>query len=264
MVGFAFPGVPGVQHFAHAGEVAWAITNAMADYQDVYAERLRRVDGRVQALGPDGWEPVRTRTEQVAGPRRRAGARRGAGDPARAGVLRRGRRGRRAEPARPPRRSWATSASTRCCRCCGPAPSPTWTPRSTPGSSPSTTWSSPTVHGDVLYRVAGRVPVRPEGNRLGVVDAADPSTAWTGWLDPLPRTDGRAGRRDRHRQRAPRARERPRSATTFAPPHRAARLRALLGRAGRPDRGRLRALPRRHPAAGPRGLPGPPRRAGAR
>ena len=33
--GFAFAGVPGVQHFAHAGEVAWAITNAMADYQDV-------------------------------------------------------------------------------------------------------------------------------------------------------------------------------------------------------------------------------------
>ena len=28
VVGFAFPGVPGVQHFAHAGEVAWAITNA--------------------------------------------------------------------------------------------------------------------------------------------------------------------------------------------------------------------------------------------
>ncbi len=31
----ASPGVPGVQHFAHAGEVAWAITNAMADYQDL-------------------------------------------------------------------------------------------------------------------------------------------------------------------------------------------------------------------------------------
>ena len=35
VAGFAFAGVPGVQHFAHAGEVAWAITNAMADYQDV-------------------------------------------------------------------------------------------------------------------------------------------------------------------------------------------------------------------------------------
>ena len=30
VAGFAFPGVPGVQHFAHAGDVAWAITNACA------------------------------------------------------------------------------------------------------------------------------------------------------------------------------------------------------------------------------------------
>ncbi len=35
VVGFAFPGVPGTPHFAHAGEVAWAITNAMAHYQDL-------------------------------------------------------------------------------------------------------------------------------------------------------------------------------------------------------------------------------------
>ena len=38
-------GVPGVQHFGHAGDVAWAITNAMADYEDVYAETLRRTAG---------------------------------------------------------------------------------------------------------------------------------------------------------------------------------------------------------------------------
>ena len=44
--------MPGVQHFAHAGDVAWAITNAMADYQDVYAERLRRTADGVEALGP--------------------------------------------------------------------------------------------------------------------------------------------------------------------------------------------------------------------
>ncbi|MDO9457745.1 penicillin acylase family protein [Nocardioides sp.] len=35
VVGFTFTGVPGVQHFAHAGDVAWAITNGMADYQDL-------------------------------------------------------------------------------------------------------------------------------------------------------------------------------------------------------------------------------------
>ncbi len=35
VLGYTFVGVPGVQHFAHAGDVAWAITNACADYQDV-------------------------------------------------------------------------------------------------------------------------------------------------------------------------------------------------------------------------------------
>lgn len=31
VVGLSFPGVPGVQHFGHAGDVAWAVTNALAD-----------------------------------------------------------------------------------------------------------------------------------------------------------------------------------------------------------------------------------------
>lgn len=58
VVGLAFPGVPGIQHFAHAGSVAWAVTNAMADYQDLYAEQLSRRDGEVWAAGPSGEEPV--------------------------------------------------------------------------------------------------------------------------------------------------------------------------------------------------------------
>ena len=71
------PGVPGVQHFGHTGHVAWAVTNAMADYQDV-----RVVDGRLE---------VRTPT---AVPRRRRAGRPAA---AAAGPHRRGRR-RRARP----------------------------------------------------------------------------------------------------------------------------------------------------------------------
>jgi penicillin amidase len=58
VVGLAFPGVPGLPHFGHTGSAAWAVTNAMADYQDLYREQLRRDDGVLQALGPDGWEPV--------------------------------------------------------------------------------------------------------------------------------------------------------------------------------------------------------------
>ena len=86
VVGFTFPGVPGVQHFAHAGSVAWGITNAMADYQDLTIESLRvaRGGGRdgapgdgadvppdgsggppLEARGVDGWEPTARSVETI-------------------------------------------------------------------------------------------------------------------------------------------------------------------------------------------------------
>ncbi|MFD1827982.1 MULTISPECIES: penicillin acylase family protein [Mumia] len=66
VVGLAFPGVPGVAHFGHAGSVAWGITNAMAHHIDVFRERLRGTpDGGVEAYGPGGWEPAESGWEQV-------------------------------------------------------------------------------------------------------------------------------------------------------------------------------------------------------
>ncbi|MEV7387547.1 penicillin acylase family protein [Streptomyces sp. NPDC091215] len=66
VIGLAVPGVPGIAHFAHTGTVAWSITNAMADYQDLYRERLRRTPTGVQALGPDGtWSRAERHTETV-------------------------------------------------------------------------------------------------------------------------------------------------------------------------------------------------------
>jgi penicillin amidase len=65
VVGLAFPGVPGVQHFAHAGDVAWAITNAMADYEDLFVEQLRRTGDGVEARGADGWYAAEVRTESI-------------------------------------------------------------------------------------------------------------------------------------------------------------------------------------------------------
>ena len=74
VVGFTFPGVPGVQHFAHAGSVAWGITNAMADYQDLTIESLRVAPGQaggvtggstLEARGVHGWEPVTRSLETV-------------------------------------------------------------------------------------------------------------------------------------------------------------------------------------------------------
>ncbi|MGW0178168.1 penicillin acylase family protein [Nocardia sp. NPDC003345] len=65
IVGFAFAGVPGLPHFAHAGTVAWGITNAMGDYQDLYLERLERSDGRVRFDTAAGPREADTRTERI-------------------------------------------------------------------------------------------------------------------------------------------------------------------------------------------------------
>lgn len=65
VAGLSFVGVPGVQHFGHAGEVAWGITNAVADDEDAYAEELVRRGDEVVARGARGWEPVARRLEQV-------------------------------------------------------------------------------------------------------------------------------------------------------------------------------------------------------
>jgi penicillin amidase len=79
-IGFAFPGVPGLPHFGHTGHTAWAITNAMADYQDLFEEELRRVSAGaapagtepaasrpagIEARGPLGWEPAVVGTETI-------------------------------------------------------------------------------------------------------------------------------------------------------------------------------------------------------
>ena len=55
VVGLAFPGVPGVPHFGHAGPAAWGVTNAIAHSVDVFRERLRPLPDGYEALGPDGW-----------------------------------------------------------------------------------------------------------------------------------------------------------------------------------------------------------------
>lgn len=65
VAGLTFVGVPGVQHFGHAGDVAWGITNAVADDEDAYAEELVRHRDAVIARGASGWEPVARRLEQV-------------------------------------------------------------------------------------------------------------------------------------------------------------------------------------------------------
>lgn len=68
MVGLAFAGVPGVPHFAQGPGIAWGITNAMADHQDLFLERLTRgTSGELLVEVPGGDRvPAPVHTEEIA------------------------------------------------------------------------------------------------------------------------------------------------------------------------------------------------------
>ena len=223
VVGLAVPGVPGVPHFGHTGTVAWAITNAVADYQDLYRERLRRHGTAVEAFGPDGWRPAAAHVEtiEVAG-----------GDPVQVEVV---------ETDRGPVVVGGPDGGT------DEAISLRYPPRvredlgfaALPALLKARTvadvdrafdrWAEPVnvvlaadTGGGHLHRVAGAVPVRHRENSLRVVPAWEPDHGWRGW-HPLPSrpVDGYAVMANHRDLSAPLGVE-------FAAPHRATRIRQLL------------------------------------
>ncbi|MCC8476911.1 GNAT family N-acetyltransferase [Streptomyces globisporus] len=253
VVGLAVPGIPGIAHFGHTGHVAWAITNAMADYQDLYREQVRRTpDGGVEALGPAGWYRAHAHTETIEV----AGA-----EPERVEVIETDRGpviiGDGPGPGPGAGAEAADVAGSEAADVAPPADgtfiSLRYPPRVTgelgfdalPALLRARTvadvdtaldrWVEPVnvvlaadTAGSTLHRVAGHVPVRPYANRLRVVPAEDPAYAWReGETAPLPRTeadgsDGIAVMANERGLAAPLGVE-------FAPPHRARRIRELLG-----------------------------------
>ncbi|WP_328525576.1 GNAT family N-acetyltransferase [Kribbella sp. NBC_00359] len=216
VLGLAVPGIPGLAHFGHTGKVAWAITNAMADYQDLYAEQLRRTGSGVEALGPEGWTACAVHTEVVEV----SGA-----DPIEVDVI---------ETDRGPMIMDGISLR--------------YPPRVTnrlgfealPKLLRATTvddvdaafeeWVEPVnvvlaadTAGGLLHRTAGMVPRRDESNRLRVVPAWEAEHQWDGWHDPMPRAtvDGPAVMANARELAAPLGVE-------FATPHRSRRIRELL------------------------------------
>ncbi|WP_149826991.1 penicillin acylase family protein [Streptomyces tailanensis] len=239
VVGLAVPGMPGIAHFGHTGHVAWAITNAMADYQDLYRERLRRVPGApdspdspdsVEALGPDGrWRPVHRHVEvvEVAG-----------GEPVEVEVI---------ETERGPVVIGGVDLDADSGADPGPI-SLRYPPRATEDLGLSALlpllrarevgdvdraldrWAEPVnvvqaadTWGGVLHRVAGRVPVRSADNRTRIVAAWEPGHEWRGWHETPYGTfeDGVAVMANQRGPATPLGVE-------FAPPHRAERIRELL------------------------------------
>jgi penicillin G amidase len=208
--GFTFPGVPGVQHFAHAGEVAWAITNAVADYQDIYEESLDDVvDGREETIAVRGAEAV---TVEVLATERgflfEVDRSRGRGLALRDAPTVLGDLG--FEALLPLLRARTVDDVDRALDA----------------------WVAPVNNvviadrdGGVRFRNAGRVPVRAEANRRGIV-AGPGGDTWSGWVD-LPRHDVPAdGQVVTANER--RGSESELLGTEFASPHRAARIDALL------------------------------------
>ncbi|MEV6992292.1 GNAT family N-acetyltransferase [Streptomyces sp. NPDC093228] len=245
VVGLAVPGIPGIAHFGHTGPVAWAITNAMADYQDLYRERLRRTaDGGVEALDPDGtWRAaVRlVQTVEVAG-----------GDPVEVEVIETGRgpvvvggpesagTGTRPQAAvslrHPPRVTERLGFG---------ALLPLLRARRVADVDRALDlWAEPVnvvlaadVDGGVLHRVAGVVPWRGGKGRSRLVPAWEPGHEWRGWHD-MPRGDVENGIAVMANQRGPAAP----LGVEFAPGHRADRIRELLERKPRWSAGEMPAV----------------------
>ena len=184
--GLSVPGVPGLPHFGHAGDVAWAITNAAADYQDLYVEELRSVDGRLEARTPDGWAPVDHHDETVA-----------VADADPVGVtVRETARGTvildlpdgRALSLRQPTRVLALAGEAACGM---DALLPLLRARTVadvdaalgPWVEPVNVVLAADRSGGTLHRTAGRVPVRHHTNRIRPVPAWEETYAWTGWAD---------------------------------------------------------------------------------
>jgi len=63
-IGLSFPGCPGFPHFGHNSNVAWCVTHAQADYQDLYIERFDPDDpSHYQYQG--SWLEADVRTEVI-------------------------------------------------------------------------------------------------------------------------------------------------------------------------------------------------------
>ncbi|QES48093.1 penicillin amidase [Streptomyces venezuelae] len=233
VLGLAVPGVPGIAHFGHTGTVAWAITNAMADYHDLYVEELRE-DGHGRLLARaagDSWEPVARHTETITvkdaetfhhievevletahGPV----------------VVRQGVDGAEQDLSLryPPRvrEDLGFAALPELLR----ARTVADLDRALDGwAEPVNVVLAADSEGGLLHRVAGAVPLRDPANRLRPVPAWDPQYAWQGWAATVTEpVQGFAVMANARGIASPYGVE-------FAPGHRAHRIRELLsGSAG--------------------------------
>jgi penicillin G amidase len=209
VVGLAFPGVPGVPHFGHAGRVAWAVTNAMADYQDLYLEDPGDVtDAHRERIDVAGGDPVDVDVAETP-------------------------RGPLIEP------GISLRTPSRVLGSLGFSANLALLHASTLDDVVAALrdWVEPVnsvlvadTTGAVRRVVAGRVPLRDRRPNVPV-PATDPAYAWRGWAD-LPRVDTPPLPAVCANDRRPDVAD---LGADFAPPHRARRIHALLAEGAAPE-----------------------------
>lgn len=184
-VGLAFPGVPGMVHFGQSEHVAWCVTNAQADYQDLFIERFRDGGGGLQVETASGWADAKVVPETIAvrdgaahvvetvvtphGPVVIGGPRSGRALALRStGLLEAGGSLRLVLPQLRARTADAVDTALA-----------DWV-------EPANNFVLGDTAGTILYRTAGRIPVRP------VVNAWIPVPGWDGgheWVGMVPDAD---------------------------------------------------------------------------
>ena len=64
--GYALPGVPGMPHFSHNDYVAWGMTHGFGDYQDLFIEKFRLHEQKLEYLFQDQWIEAKISTERLS------------------------------------------------------------------------------------------------------------------------------------------------------------------------------------------------------
>jgi penicillin amidase len=172
-VGLAFVGVPGFPHFGHTARVAWCVTNAYGDYQDLYVERLDgAAPSRTEVVSVRDADPVTVDCYETShGPVLFGDPASGIGIALRATAL--------AEPSRglnvvlPMLRARSVDDLDDVMRA--------WV-------DPVNNFVSADVDGHVRYRTVGVIPERRAANAWGPVPGWDPDHEWRGVVpyDELP------------------------------------------------------------------------------
>lgn len=175
-IGLAFVGVPGFPHFGHSKHVAWCVTNANGDYQDLYVEDPSACSGtptRHEVVNVRGADPVHLECHATA---------RGPivfGDPARGAAL-----SLRSTALADPSTGFAVLEPMLRARDVDELDDVmrAWI-------DPVNNFVSADVDGNISYRTVGRIPLRDASSAWGPVPGDDATYDWTGFIahDDLPR-----------------------------------------------------------------------------